>query len=123
LGLDDLRIVVAHGGRTNDDVRLSNVVAAMTFEDFNTHFLEPIRDGGTPQVGTRDAKAEIDQHLGNAGHADAPDTDEMDVLNSAKHTAGLGSLYLVLCTLYLVLCTLCFLCLFAAQFFNHVYGC
>src|SRR5690242_13125687 len=37
------------------------------------------------EIRSRNPKAEIDQHLRDAGHADAADAYGMDVLNSAKH--------------------------------------
>jgi hypothetical protein len=57
----------------------------VTFKDLNTHLLQAISDVGALQIRARDAEAEIDEHLGNARHADASDTYEMDVLNSTKH--------------------------------------
>ena len=47
--------------------------------------LEAIGDIGALQIGARNAKAEINKHLGDAGHADATNAYEMDVLNSSKH--------------------------------------
>jgi hypothetical protein len=57
----------------------------VTFEDLNTHVLQAIGDVRAFQIGAGDAEAEIDEHLGDAGHADATDAYEMDVLNSTKH--------------------------------------
>src|SRR6185295_19325267 len=47
--------------------------------------LQAIGDIGALQIGARHVKAEIDEHLGNAGHADSSDAYKMDVLNSSKH--------------------------------------
>ena len=66
-------------------MRMSDVLSRVTFEDFDTHLLQAIGNVRMFQIGARDAKAEIDKHLSNAGHADATDTYEMDVLNSTKH--------------------------------------
>src|SRR5262245_53287912 len=82
---DDLGVVVTHGGRAHNDVRVSDILSGMTFKDLNTHLLQAIGDVGAFQIGTGDTEAEIDEHLGDAGHADASDTYEMDVLNSTKH--------------------------------------
>ena len=83
--LDDFRIVVADGSRANDDVRVSDVLRCMSFKDLDTHLLQAVGDVRAFQIGARDAKAEIDEHLGDAGHADAADAYEMDVLNATKH--------------------------------------
>jgi len=82
---DDLGIVVAHGSRANHDVRMSDVISSVSFEDLDTHLLQAIGDVRPLQIRSGDTEAEIDQHLGDAGHADASDAYEMDVLNSAKH--------------------------------------
>jgi hypothetical protein len=66
-------------------VWLAHILGIVTFENLNTHFLQSIGGSRTLQIGTGNAEAEIDQHFGNTRHADASDTDEMDVLNSAKH--------------------------------------
>src|SRR6185369_11606042 len=85
MSLDDFRIVVAHGSRAHDDVRMSDIFSSVTFEDFNTHVLQAIGDVRAFQIRAGDTKAEIHQHLGNAGHADAAYPDKMNVLNASKH--------------------------------------
>src|SRR6185369_2007606 len=82
---DDFRIVVTHSSRPNDDVRMSDVLGTVTFEDLNTHLLQAIRDSGSFEIRSRNTEPEIDEHLGDAGHADAADAYEMNVLNSPKH--------------------------------------
>src|SRR5687768_3568499 len=64
---------------------MSDVFSSVTFEYLNTHVVQAIGDGGAFQVRAGDAKAEVDEHLGNTGHADATDAYEMDVLDSSKH--------------------------------------
>ncbi len=82
---DDLRIVFTHGGGTNHHVRVAYVLAIVTFSKFNSHLLQTIGRGRFFRVGTGDTETQIDQHLGDARHADATNADKMDVLNSAEH--------------------------------------
>src|SRR6185369_1423756 len=85
MSLDDFRIVVTHGSRADDDVRMSDIFSSVAFEDFNTHVLQAIGDVRAFQIGAGHTKAEIHQHLGNAGHADTTDAYEMNVLDPTKH--------------------------------------
>src|SRR3954468_20323274 len=94
----------------------------MALEEFHAQPLQAIGGGRRLEIGTGNAEAEVDQHLGDAGHSDAADTDKMDVLNSAKHLPRLWSLDLGLRSLYFVLCILCFLCLFVAQLLDQVHN-
>src|SRR5436190_17202445 len=79
--LDNLRVVITNSRRTNDHVWLSDIFRRMTFKDLNAHSLQAIGDSGCLQVRSRDAETKIDQHLGNPGHTDAADADEVNVLN------------------------------------------
>src|SRR5262249_33208354 len=88
---DDLGIVVAHGSRANEDVWMSDVLSAVTFEDLHAQLLQAIGDVGSLQIRSGDTEAEIDQHLRDAGHADATDAYEMDVLNASKHRSVLAT--------------------------------
>ena len=67
------------------DVRLSDIVRRVPFEDLNTHVLQAIGGVGTFQVRSRNAEAEIYQHLGDAGHSNPADAYKVNMLNSAKH--------------------------------------
>ena len=46
---------------------------------------QTLGDRGTFQIGAGDLVAEIQQHLGNAAHADAADAYEMDALDFGEH--------------------------------------
>jgi hypothetical protein len=46
---------------------------------------QTLRDGRTLQVRAGNFVAEIQQHLGNAAHADAADAHEMYALNFGEH--------------------------------------
>ena len=84
----DFRIVVAHRGRTHDDVSVADIFRLVPFGEFNAHLLQPISHARVFEIGTRHAEAEVDQHLCDAGHADAADADEMNVLNATKHKSS-----------------------------------
>src|SRR5687767_7144152 len=73
---ENFRIVVTNSGRANNDVWLADMLSRVTFKELNTHMLQAIGNVGTLHVRAGNAKAEIDEHLGNAGHADATDADE-----------------------------------------------
>src|SRR5215211_8853309 len=82
---DYLRVVVTNGCRAHHDVRVAHVLSRVTFKDLHTHLLQAVGNVGTLQIGAGNAKAEIDKHLGDAGHTDASDAYEMDVLNATEH--------------------------------------
>ena len=46
-------------------------------------------DGGALEIGAGDLVAEVQQHLGDAAHADAADADKMDALNFGEHLGQL----------------------------------
>ena len=81
MSFDDFRVVVTHCGGANDDVRVTDIFAGVTFGKLNSHLLQSIGDIGFLRVGAGDTEAQIDQHLGDTGHADAANADKMDVLN------------------------------------------
>ena len=66
-------------------MRMADVLGSMSFKDLNAHLLKSIGDTRALQIGTGNAEAEIDQHLGDTGHADTTDADKMDVLNPPEH--------------------------------------
>ncbi len=84
--LDDFRVVIAHRGRTHDDVSVADILGRMTFGNFNAEFFEMGRHIRLFLIRTRHAKTKIRQHLGDARHAYAADTDEVNVLETPKHT-------------------------------------
>jgi hypothetical protein len=63
----------------------------MPFEDLNAHVLQAIGDIGTFQIRSRNAKAEIHQHLGDAGHSNPADAYKVNMLNSSKHKPQKGT--------------------------------
>jgi hypothetical protein len=83
---DHFRIVVANGCGTNNNVGLAHIFSGMTFGDLDTHRLKTIGNRRTLDVGTGHAEPKVDEHLSDSGHTDAANADEMDVLDSAKHS-------------------------------------
>jgi hypothetical protein len=57
----------------------------MSFEDLHTHLLKSISNTRTLQIRAGNVETEIDQHLGNSGHADATDANKVNVLNATEH--------------------------------------
>ena len=85
MGLHNFGIVFTHCGGTNHDVRVTNIFGGVAFSKFNSHPLQPVGDIRLLGVGAGNAETEIDQHLGDSGHADAANADKMYVLNSSEH--------------------------------------
>ena len=55
------------------------------FSEIDAHLLQTVRHVRAFRVGAGDTKAEIDQHFGDTGHADAADADEVNVLYATEH--------------------------------------
>jgi hypothetical protein len=72
----------------DDDFGAGDVLRAVSLERWWRPFGQPLGDAPL-QVGAGDLVAEVQQHLGDAAHADAADADEMDALNFCKH-AGIA---------------------------------
>src|SRR3546814_3738440 len=70
-------------------VGAGNIAVLMTDENLRTEALQPIGTGGFLEVRARHLVAEIEQHLGDAAHADPADTHEVNATN-APHTADFG---------------------------------
>ncbi len=78
--------IVAGDCRGNDDsVGAQHVASSMPFVDGRAQRLEPTRGRIEGQVGAADAIAQVEQHLGDAGHAGTTDADEMNVFDLVLH--------------------------------------
>jgi hypothetical protein len=64
---------------------MTDVLSRVSFENLDAHLLKSIGGARALQVGTGNAEAEFDQHLGDTGHADATDANKMNVLYPSKH--------------------------------------
>src|SRR5215470_7975106 len=81
----DLDVVARHGRGVDDDVRALDVTGLMADEHLRAELREPLDRVRTLLVGAGHAVAEIQEDLGDAGHPDAADPDEMDLLVALKH--------------------------------------
>src|SRR5262249_38426745 len=92
-GLNDLRVVGPHSGRSDDDLRVADIFRVVAFEDLRPHPPQSLGDRRQPRVGAGDVIAEVKQHFGYAAHPDAADAHEMNVLILFEHTlsAGVGN--------------------------------
>ena len=78
--LHDLGIVGGHGGTGYYDFRTRHVLRTMPFRNGCAQRGQSLGDRGTFQVGAGNLVSQIDQHFGNATHADATDAYEMNAL-------------------------------------------
>ena len=85
VGGDDLGIVTRDGGAGHHHLGACQVLGAMAFEGDGTHGGQTLRDGRGLEVRAGDLVAEVQQHLGDAAHADATDAHEMNALNLGEH--------------------------------------
>jgi hypothetical protein len=60
----------------------------MSFEYGRAQIRKPLGHSGTLEVRTGDFIAEVQQYLGDAAHADAADSDEMNVLDFREHDSS-----------------------------------
>ena len=77
-GLDKFRIVVRHGRRIHDEVRILHVLGIVFRRNLYTESLEIIDNRAFAHIGTGHVKTVLVQHLGNAGHSRTADTDEVE---------------------------------------------
>ena len=57
----------------------------MAFVDGGAELGEAVGDGAAAEVGAGDLHAKVEQDFGDAAHADAADSDEVDVLLLDEH--------------------------------------
>jgi hypothetical protein len=67
-------------------VSVADILGRMTFGNFNAELFEMGRNIRLFLIRTRHAKTKVRQNLGNARHAYAADADEVNVLETPKHT-------------------------------------
>ena len=73
------------GGRGNDDIRAVNMFGGMTGINLNTQAAQMLGNRISRLIRTGNFKAQIVQDFGDTAHADAADTDKMDVGDSIFH--------------------------------------
>ena len=80
-----LGVLFIDGGTDHQGARAGDVGRGVAFEDTGAHGGQALGDRRQLHVGAGDLVAQIEQHLGDAAHADAADSREMQVLGSKKH--------------------------------------
>ena len=80
-----LRIGGIHGGTHHNRLGAGNVGGRVTFVNPRAERRQPFRGGAQLQVRPADLISQIQQHLGDAAHANAADSDEVQVLRLKKH--------------------------------------
>ena len=65
-----------------------NIAGGMAHRGLDTQRDQPLQSCAVAEVRTRDGVAHVQQHLGDAGHARAADTDEVDMGNGVLHAAS-----------------------------------
>ncbi len=79
------RVVRFHGGGGHHHVGLAHVAGVVAAEDLGAQLGQPARHRVVRQVGAAHLEAQVEQHLGDAAHAGAPDAHEMDVFDPVFH--------------------------------------
>ena len=86
-GIERRRASMISGLSSRTAVERTTTCASPTFSavslgEFDAQRLQPLRDLELFKSEPGHAEAGVDQHLGDTGHADAADADEMYVLNA-----------------------------------------
>ena len=87
---DKFGIVALDRRRHHQHLGAVDVGGLVTDEDLGALVAQPLDVGVVGGVGALHRVAEIDQHLGDAAHADAADADEMDRSDFARQFHGSG---------------------------------
>ena len=82
---NDFRILIRHRTRHHHHIGHLQIFRAMAKLHPRTRRAQALYRGAVGQIGTGHLIAKVEQHLGNAAHADATDADEMDVFNLMFH--------------------------------------
>jgi hypothetical protein len=87
---DHLGVVAADGRARHDEVRALHVDRAVALDDLGAELGEPLGDRRElcVRAGHLDAPSEVQQDLGDAGHADTADAYHVDSVNVSKHNPG-----------------------------------
>ena len=80
----EFRIVALDRRGDDDDLGAAEIVGIVADRDRDALVAQPLDVGAVGLVGALHRVAEIDQHLGDAAHADAADADEMDRSDVAR---------------------------------------
>src|SRR6266853_310860 len=81
---DDFRVVGLHGGGSHDNVRAVGIGSLVTFVHGGAEILETLGNRGRLGVRAGNRIAERQKHFGDAAHANAADTYEVNALKIAE---------------------------------------
>src|SRR5690606_4949320 len=87
------RIALLDRRGDHDDRRLADVLGPLALEEGRAEFHQPVGDLRGLRVRALHAVAERHQHLGDAGHADAANADEVDGAEFPGKLGGGGSVH------------------------------
>src|SRR5215471_1059553 len=78
-------VLLIDGGTDHQARGSLQIRGGVALEDTGAHRGEAVGNRRELRVGARDAVAEIEQHFGDAAHADSTDAREMQMLGTEKH--------------------------------------
>ena len=84
-GRHDLRVVLLDCRGVDHHVGVLKIFRRMADPDHPPKSAEPLGDRAQPDVGAAYLVAEVEEHLGDAAHADAADADEMNFFGFFVH--------------------------------------
>ena len=84
-GLQHLGVRRADRGTHHHDFSNGGILFLVTFVNHRSQTREPLRYRTRLHIGAGNLIAKVQQHLGNAAHADAANAYEMNALNLGKH--------------------------------------
>ncbi|MNC26740.1 hypothetical protein D3C75_748830 [compost metagenome] len=93
-GGGDFRVGRVDGAGHHQHIGGGGVLGAVADEDLSAEGLQALGHRRSFQVGTGHFIAQVQQHFGNAAHAHAADTDEVDTADTAHLRLGHGFLAL-----------------------------
>ena len=82
---DDFGIGFLHGSRSHHRIGVGDVFAGMVVMDARAQTCQPLRHRVVGQIGAGYCIAQVQQHLGDAAHADAADAHEVDMFDGVFH--------------------------------------
>jgi hypothetical protein len=84
----DFRIAVLDRGGNDDDAGMGGVLGLVADADGDAALTQALDIGAVLGIGAGDLVAQIFHHLGDTGHADAADADEMDWTRIKRNSAA-----------------------------------
>jgi hypothetical protein len=84
----ELRVAALDCGRHDNDGSVPEILGGVADRDLGALVTQPLHVGRVGCVRALHRVAEIDQHLGDAAHADAADADEMDGADIGRQLHG-----------------------------------